>query len=138
MRGIDDAVGNTALGRAVQAVMDDYFDAFSAGDISRINRLVSYPLLHVGRDGVTFHDRFPIDPAELARCTGWAFSRYQTRVVAVCETKAHVVGSGTRHRADGTVIERVDAFYVFMFRDGAWKMTVISDVLAPPGPRDQD
>jgi hypothetical protein len=53
-------------------------------------------------------------------------------VVAVTETKAHIVMRNTRRlRKDGSLIEEASAFYAFNRTGDGWKMFALSDVRMP-------
>jgi hypothetical protein len=97
--------------------------------MARIDEIVNYPITYIGKDEAVAYASFPVDPAELARRTGWAYSKYDFEVVGISPDKAHVAGSGTRHREDDSVIESINAFYVFQRLQGRWKMTFISDIV---------
>ena len=117
--------------KEIESVMAEYLDAFAKGEVDRIDRVVSYPLTHLGRESAVVYDHYPIDPRELKEKTGWSFSRYETDVIAASETKAHVIGKGTRHRADGSIIETIEALYVFYKKDGRFKIAAVSDITRP-------
>jgi hypothetical protein len=79
-------------------------------------------------------DAFPYDPAELKRSKGWHTTvDAEVEVVAVSETKAHVILRNARRlRQNGSVIETVAAFYGFTKgANGAWKIFAISAVTNP-------
>ena len=114
-----------------------YLSAFNANDLAAINALIRYPLAYIGEGKVELTERFPFDPAELKRIKQWHTTvDAETEVVAVSETKAHVVlRSAKRIRQDGSLIETVSAFYAFAKTDQRWKIFAASALTVPaPAP----
>ena len=110
-----------------------YVNAIVEADMETINNCVSYPLAYVGEDSVTMLDKFPIDPREWKKKTGWATSNaFEIDVVAVSEKKAHILMRNCRRlRDDGTLIEEATGFYAFRNTKEGWKMYAFSDITFP-------
>ena len=110
-----------------------YLTAFNKDDIDTINSLVAWPLSYIGDGKVTSLDQFPVKPSELKESMGWDRSEgFEIDVVAVTETKAHVLMRNTRRlRKDGSLIEEASAFYAFIRTGDGWKMFALSDVRMP-------
>ena len=117
----------------VLTAYEDYLTAFNNDDIDTINSLVAWPLSYIGDGKVTSLDQFPVKPSELKESMGWDRSEgFEIDVVAVTETKAHVLMRNTRClRKDGSLIEEASAFYAFTRTDDGWKMFALSDVRMP-------
>ncbi len=117
----------------VLTAYEDYLTAFNNDDIDTINALVAWPLSYIGDGKVTNLDQFPVKPSELKESMGWDRSEgFEIDVVAVTETKAHVLMRNTRRlRKDGSLIEEASAFYAFTRTDDGWKMFALSDVRMP-------
>ena len=117
----------------VLTAYEDYLTAFNNDDINTINSLVAWPLSYIGDGKVTSLDQFPVKPSELKESMGWDRSEgFEIDVVAVTETKAHVLMRNTRRlRKDGSLIEEASAFYAFTRTDDGWKMFALSDVRMP-------
>ena len=49
----------------VLAAYAAYVAAFRANDVQAIDRLMQYPLAHIGNDQTTLLDAYPIKPAEM-------------------------------------------------------------------------
>ncbi len=107
-----------------------YVNAIVETDMETINNCVAYPLANVGEDSVTMLDKFPIDPREWKKKTGWATSNaFEIDVVAVSEKKAHILMRNCRRlRDDGTLIEEATGFYAFRNTKEGWKMYAFSDI----------
>jgi len=110
-----------------------YVNAIVKADMETINNCVAYPLAYVGEDSVTMLDKFPIDPREWKKKTGWATSNaFEIDVVAVSEKKAHILMRNCRRlRDDGTLIEEATGFYAFRNTKEGWKMYAFSDITFP-------
>lgn len=117
----------------VLAAYEAYLSAFNNDDIDTINSLVAWPLYYIGDGKVTSLDQFPVKPSELRESMGWDRSEgFEIDVVAVTETKAHIVMRNTRRlRKDGSLIEEASAFYAFTRTGDGWKMFALSDVRMP-------
>ncbi len=110
-----------------------YVNAIVEADMETINNCVDYPLAYVGEASVTMLDKFPIDPREWKKKTGWATSNaFEIDVVAVSEKKAHILMRNCRRlRNDGTLIEEATGFYAFRNTKAGWKMYAFSDITFP-------
>ena len=117
----------------VLTAYEDYLTAFNNDDIDTINSLVAWPLSYIGDGKVTSLDQFPVKPSELKESMGWDRSEgFEIDVVAVTETKAHVLMRNTRRlRKDGSLVEEASAFYGFTKTGDSWKMFALSDVRMP-------
>ena len=117
----------------VLAAYEAYLSAFNNDDIDTINSLVAWPLCYIGDGKVTSLDQFPVKPSELRESMGWDRSEgFEIDVVAVTETKAHIVMRNTRRlRKDGSLIEEASAFYAFTRTGDGRKMFALSDVRMP-------
>ena len=98
-----------------------------------INNCVAYPLAYIGADSVKMLDKFPIDPKECKRETGWSTSNaFEIDIVAVSDKKAHVLMRNCRRlRDDGSLIEEATGFYAFKNTNSGWKMYAFSDITFP-------
>ena len=110
-----------------------YLNAINEADMETINDCIAYPLAYIGADSVKMLDKFPIDPREWKRETGWATSNaFEIDVVAVSDKKAHVLMRNCRRlRHDGSLIEEATGFYAFKNTNNGWKMYAFSDITFP-------
>lgn len=122
-----------AVKAEVAAAYDRYLGAFIRNDRAGIDAVIQYPLTHMGEGAVRSFDAFPFDPDALRRSKGWHTTvNAELEVVAASATKAHVVlRSADRIREDGSLIERVSAFYAFTKTPDGWKIFAVSDVIHP-------
>ena len=110
-----------------------YVNAIVEADMDTINSCVDYPLAYIGEESATMLDKFPIDPREWKKKTGWATSNaFEIDVVAVSEKKAHILMRNCRRlRDDGSLIEEATGFYAFKNTNNGWKMYAFSDITFP-------
>lgn len=122
-----------AVKAEVRAAYDRYLDAFNRNDRAGIDAIVQYPLTHIGDGAVRSFDAFPFDPAEFRKAKGWHTTiNAEVEVVAASAAKAHVALRGAdRIREDGSLIERVSAFYAFAKTPDGWKIFTVSDIVHP-------
>ena len=110
-----------------------YVNAIVEADMDTINSCVDYPLAYIGEESVTMLDKFPIDPREWKKKTGWATSNaFEIDVVAISDKKAHILMRNCRRlRDDGSLIEEATGFYAFKNTNNGWKMYAFSDITFP-------
>jgi len=110
-----------------------YVNAIVEADMDTINSCVDYPLAYIGEEAVTMLDKFPIDPREWKKKTGWATSNaFEIDVVAISDKKAHILMRNCRRlRDDGSLIEEATGFYAFKNTNNGWKMYAFSDITFP-------
>ena len=110
-----------------------YVNAIVEADMDTINSCVGYPLAYIGEESVTMLDKFPIDPREWKKKTGWATSNaFEIDVVAISDKKAHILMRNCRRlRDDGSLIEEATGFYAFKNTNNGWKMYAFSDITFP-------
>lgn len=122
-----------AIEAEVMAVYDRYLDSFNRGDMDGIAATIQFPLTHIGNGKTRSYDSYPFDPAKLRAEKQWHTTvNARHDVVAAGPDKAHLIlHSADRMRADGSLIERVSAFYAFTRSPQGWKIFAISDVANP-------
>lgn len=90
---------------------------------------MQYPLTYISNGVSRVCDRFPLNPSELKRVKAWDHSKdWDFDVLSIDDNTAHATARAVRCRADGSEIERVSAFYVFVHADGRWRMTVLAEM----------
>ena len=112
----------------IEAFMARYHAGFQGGTRDDLQALVHLPVIYVSETEAQVRDRYPFDPARMREANGFHRADTTTRIVHLEETRAHLVIEGLRYRADGTVIESIDSFYILHKRDGEWKVSVFSGI----------
>ena len=109
-------------------LLQRYQQAIETGSRDDIQTMVHLPVGYITEDDVQMRERYPFDPAKLREVTGFHHGKSDYDVVAIDETKAHVVITATRMRADDSPIEYVSAFYILQKRGGEWKIAAFSGI----------
>jgi hypothetical protein len=110
-------------------VMDKFMTAFNAKDMPALEatfhfphiRISMYPLKVLTAPGQQ-EDVFGILAAE-----GWARSAWTSRTIVQCDpSKAHMLATFARFKANGSEYARYDGLYIIELRDGFWGITARS------------
>lgn len=117
-----------SLEAEIQEFMTRYNAGFVGGTRADLEQLVHLPVIYVSETEAQVRERYPFDPEKMRAATGFHHPETTTRIVHLEETRAHLIIEGTRHRADGSVIESIDSFYILHKRDGEWKVSVFSGI----------
>jgi hypothetical protein len=115
--------------------MSRYNEGFVSGTRDDLQALVHLPVIYVSETEAQVRDRYPFDPERMREAMGFHHPETVTHIVHLEETRAHLTIEGTRHRADGSIIESIDSFYILHKRDDAWGVSVFSGIR---GARDFD
>jgi hypothetical protein len=105
-----------------------YQQAIETGTRDEIQTMVHLPVGYITEDDVQMRERYPFDPVKLRAVTGFHHGQSSYDVIAIDETKAHIVITATRMREDDSPIEYVSAFYILQKRDSAWKIAAFSGI----------
>ena len=107
-----------------------YLKNFEAGDMKAIETSCSFPLSFDADGEVKSFNQFPIDVTAMKETTGYYQSlNSDIEVITVSQTKAHIIlRKALRVKQDGTPIESVSGFYIWVKLDGVWKMKFASTI----------
>ena len=112
----------------IHAFMGRYNAAFTGGTRADLESLVHLPVIYVSETEAQVRKKYPFDPERMREVTGFDHPETNTRIVHLEETRAHLIIEGTRHRADGSVIESIDSFYILHKEADEWKVSVFSGI----------
>jgi ketosteroid isomerase-like protein len=127
------------ISRELEAFYQSYIAAFNREDIDAFTQSFAYPYAWIsGRHGLSQcategdHQRsFGKIMADLKE-RGWVRSNIdQLKVWALAEDLAMILADVTRHKADGSVLERVRACYTVRRDAKGWKIVTLSEVRPP-------
>jgi ketosteroid isomerase-like protein len=127
------------IARELGAFYQSYIAAFNREDIDAFTESCGYPYAWIsGRHGLSQcategdHQRsFGEIMADLKE-RGWVRSNVdQLKVWALAEDLAMILADVTRHKADGSVLERVRACYTVRRDAKGWKIVTLSEVRPP-------
>ncbi len=109
-------------------LLERYQRAIETGTRDEIQTMVHLPVGYITEDDVQMRERYPFDPVKLRAVTGFHHGQSTYDVIAIDETKAHIVITATRMREDDSPIEYVSAFYILQKRGDEWKIAAFSGI----------
>ena len=112
----------------IDSFMIEYNAAFVSGTRDDLQALVHLPVIYVSETEAQVRETYPFDPQRMREAIEFHHPETTTKVVHIEENRAHLTIEGTRHRADGSVIESIDSFYILNKRDGKWGVSVFSGI----------
>ena len=119
-----------------EELMDNYFNDFSSGDIKKVERNYSFPLLVIQNGNKTIHDEIStfLDFKEIKK-TGWKESVINSVMIILKKDKSAVTQVNfSRVNDRGNVYLTTDANYILIKEDEDWYISgVIIDSDVPLG-----
>jgi|TARA_B110000444_G_scaffold257546_1_gene296216 hypothetical protein len=112
----------------IDSFMIEYNAAFVSGTRDDLQALVHLPVIYVSETEAQVRETYPFDPQRMREAIEFHHPETTTKIVHIEENRAHLTIEGTRHRADGSVIESIDSFYILNKRDGKWGVSVFSGI----------
>jgi hypothetical protein len=112
----------------IEAFMARYENAFVSGTRDDLQALVHLPVIYVSETEAQVRERYPFDPERMREAIRFHHQEVEVRIVHLEETRAHLTIEGTRHRADGSVIEPIDSFYILHKYNNEWGVSVFSGI----------
>ena len=113
-----------------QEVLDafeGYLEAFKRGDQDGVEKYFSFPNYRFTENGIEEFDKFHLSLNDLRRRGYSDTIAIDTQVVEVNEEKAHLVlREGLRIKDDGSPLEEISSFYIFIKESGSWKIKFTS------------
>jgi hypothetical protein len=110
-------------------VTDDFMRTFNTKDAKAWGETFHFPSVRIASGTV----RIINGPKDLESsfstlgAEGWDHSAWQKRKVVQCgSTKAHMLTTFVRYRADGSELSRFDSLYIVEFKEGRWALTARS------------
>lgn len=110
-------------------VTDDFMRTFNAKDADAWGQTFHFPSVRIASGAV----RIINSPADLESAfpslvgQGWDHSAWASRRVVQCDdTKAHMLTTFVRYRADGSEMSRFNSLYIVEFKNGRWALTARS------------
>lgn len=110
-------------------VTDAFMRTFNTKDAQAWGATFHFPSVRIASGNVTIIN----SPADLENgfgrleATGWHHSDWARREVVQCgPTKAHMLTTFVRYRADGSVLSQFDSLYIVEFKNDRWALTARS------------
>ncbi len=110
-------------------VTDDFMRTFNSKDATAWGATFHFPSVRIASGNV----RIISSAGDLEQsfdtlaATGWDHSGWLKRQIVQCgQTKAHMLTTFVRYRADGSVLSQFDSLYIIEFKNGRWGLTARS------------
>jgi hypothetical protein len=117
-----------AYGPAYQ-VTDAFMTTFNSKNAAAWGATFHFPSVRIASETL----RIINSPADLEQsfaaleATGWHHSAWAKRHIVQCgNTKAHMLTTFVRYRADGSELSRFDSLYIVEFKNNRWALTARS------------
>lgn len=110
-------------------VTDDFMRTFNTKDAVQYGAVFHFPSVRIASGNVTIINGPQDLEAGFTRLgeQGWDHSDWAKRQVVQCgPTKAHMLTTFTRYRADGSVLSQFDSLYIVEFKNNRWGLTARS------------
>jgi len=110
-------------------VTDDFMRTFNTKDAQQYSAVFHFPSVRIASGNVTIINGPQDLEAGFTRLgeQGWDHSDWAKRQVVQCgPTKAHMLTTFTRFRADGSVLSQFDSLYIVEFKNNRWGLTARS------------
>ena len=110
-------------------VTDDFMRTFNTKDAQQYGAVFHFPSVRIASGNVTIINGPPDLESGFMRLgeQGWDRSDWARRQVVQCgPTKAHMLTTFVRYRADGSVLSQFDSLYIVEFKNNRWGLTARS------------
>lgn len=107
-------------------VTDRFMETFNAKDIALHRTTYHFPHVRVASGQVTVIPTAETESDSFARLAaqGWDRSAWADRRIVQCDaTKAHMLTTFIRYRADGSELSRFNSLYIVEFKNDRWGIT---------------
>lgn len=110
-------------------VTDDFMGSFNSKDTVAWGATFHFPSVRIASGNV----RIINSPADLEQsftaleAQGWDHSAWASRKIVQCDaTKAHMLTTFVRYRADNSVLSQFNSLYIVEFKNSRWALTARS------------
>lgn len=110
-------------------VTDDFMRTFNTKDAVQYGAVFHFPSVRIASGNVTIINGPQDLESGFTRLgeQGWDHSDWAKRQVVQCgPTKAHMLTTFVRYRADGSVLSQFDSLYIVEFKNNRWGLTARS------------
>lgn len=111
------------------AVTDAFMTTFNSKNAAAWGEVFHFPSVRIAGGKVTIINSASDLESGFARleATGWDHSEWAERRIVQCDkTKAHMLTTFVRYRADGSELSRFNSLYIVEYKDGRWGLTARS------------
>jgi hypothetical protein len=110
-------------------VTDEFMRTFNTKDAEAWGATFHFPSVRIASGNVRIIESAADleDSFSRLEATGWHHSAWAARKVVQCgPTKAHMLTTFVRYRADNSVLSQFDSLYIVEFKNGRWALTARS------------
>jgi hypothetical protein len=110
-------------------VTDRFMETFNTKDTDAWVQTFHLPSVRIASGTVAIiNSAADLAPGfETLAASGWDHSAWADRRIVQCgPTKAHMLTTFVRYRADGSELSKFDSLYIVEFKDGRWALTARS------------
>jgi hypothetical protein len=107
-------------------ITDKFMETFNAKDLALHRATYHFPHVRIASGNVTIIPTAETESTSFARLAaqGWDHSAWASRRIVQCEaTKAHMLTTFIRYRADNSVLSQFNSLYIIEFKNGKWGIT---------------
>jgi hypothetical protein len=115
--------------KAAYDVTDEFMRTFNTKDAEAWGATFHFPSIRIASGNVRIINSAADleDSFSRLEATGWHHSAWAAREVVQCgPTKAHMLTTFVRYRADNSVLSQFDSLYIVEFRNNRWALTARS------------
>jgi len=126
--GGDKAFASCAAYAPAHQVTDDFMRTFNSRNPEAWAATFHFPSVRIASGNVRIiNSAADLDPFGNLEAGGWHHSDWAKREVVQCgPTKAHMLTTFVRYRADGSVLSQFDSLYIVEFKNNRWALTARS------------
>ena len=126
--GGDKAFASCAAYAPAHQVTDDFMRTFNSRNPEAWAATFHFPSVRIASGNVRIiNSAADLDPFGNLEAGGWRHSDWAKREVVQCgPTKAHMLTTFVRYRADGSVLSQFDSLYIVEFKNNRWALTARS------------
>lgn len=109
-------------------VTDEFMRTFNSKNPEAWAATFHFPSVRIASGTVRIiNSAADLDPFGNLEASGWDHSDWAKREIVQCDkTKAHMLTTFVRYRADGSVLSKFDSLYIVEFKNNRWALTARS------------
>lgn len=109
-------------------VTDEFMRTFNSKNPEAWAATFHFPSVRIASGTVRIiNSAADLDSFGALTASGWDHSAWEKREIVQCgKTKAHMLTTFVRYRADGSVLSKFDSLYIVEFKNNRWALTARS------------
>lgn len=124
----DAAFASCAAYAPAYQVTDEFMRTFNSKNPEAWGATFHFPSVRIASGTVKIiNSAADLDSFARLAASGWDHSAWAKREIVQCgKTKAHMLTTFVRYRADGSVLSEFDSLYIVEFKNNRWALTARS------------